>query len=149
MKQSKRKREAAADIDVPASTPLEPVVMPVQAPLQVSLATVTNAESGTATRGADKSIYKLAASCTVRDCAPLKMALSDLMPVESEAILDVSAIERIDTAVLQLLYAFVRDRKALNRNVAWQGGSECFLEAVQILGMSAHLDVKPSSSAAL
>jgi ABC-type transporter Mla MlaB component len=152
MKQSKRKRAAAVDIDA-APTPsalmqIEPVAVLAQAPLQVSQAPAANVTSETAKRCA-MSVYKLAASCTVRDCAPLKMALSDLMPVESEAVLDVSAIERIDTAVLQLLYAFVRDRKALNRKVAWQGNSECFLEAVQILGMSAHLDVKPSLSATL
>jgi ABC-type transporter Mla MlaB component len=148
MKQSKRKREAAADIDVSSPTVVEPVTMPAQAPLQVSLAPAANAESGAAKRGADKSVYKLAASCTVRDCAPLKMALSDLMQVESETILDVSAIERIDTAVLQLLYAFVRGRKALNRKVLWQGESECFLEAVQLLGMATHLDVPKTAGAA-
>ena len=144
MKQSKRKRDAAADIHVSTPTPMEPVAVPVQAPLMLA----ANAESGAAKRGAAMSVYKLAASCTVRDCAPLKMALSDLMHVESETILDVSAIERIDTAVLQLLYAFVRDRKVHNRKVAWQGDSECFLEAVQLLGMSVHLDVKLGSSAA-
>ena len=138
MKQSKRKREAAADIAaVPAPTPVKSVAVPVQAPHSHA----ANAESGTAKRSVANAVYKLAPSCTVRDCAPLKMALSDFINVESETILDVSAIEANRHRRIATLYAFVRERKTHNRKVMWQGSSECFFEAVQILGMETHLDV--------
>jgi anti-anti-sigma regulatory factor len=125
MKQNKRKREAAETaVAVEADDPVPTLAVPVQTPA-----------------------YKLAASCTVRDSASLKTALNDLVRVKGEAILDVSAIERIDTAVVQLLYAFVRDRKAQGDKVVWVGNSECFTDAVKLLGLATHLDVPQASGA--
>ncbi|MBC7984441.1 MAG: STAS domain-containing protein [Candidatus Obscuribacterales bacterium] len=85
--------------------------------------------------------YTFTPSCTVRDCAALKVALLDLLRVDGDVTLDVGAIERIDTAALQLLVAFVRDRKANSRNVLWAGSTASFYEAVNITGLGFALDL--------
>jgi anti-anti-sigma regulatory factor len=140
MKQSKRKREApAAVVDSITPSVAPPVVSKsvanaakAAAPLELVAVSASSAAAASAT-------YRLAATCTVRDCASLKTALSELMYAPGEAILDVSAIERVDTAALQLLYAFARDRKAQGGIVTWSGNSECFSEAVNALGLFASM----------
>lgn len=128
IKQTKRKREVAAAVTEPVAHAV------VAAPAAASPAKMP--------------VYKLAPSCTVRDCATLKTALSDLVDVQGEAVLDVAAVERIDTAVVQLLYAFVRDRKAQGGKVVWAGNSECFAEAVNLLGLATHLDMPHAAGGA-
>ena len=45
------------------------------------------------------------------------------------------APERIDTATLQVLYAFVRDRLAGDREVTWQGVPAALTDAARLLGV--------------
>jgi len=141
MKQSKRKRDAKIEAEVPAAAAAE-----VSAPVAVVTTTV---ELPAANASVATSIYKFAASCTVRDCVPLKTALSDFLGSNDETILDVSAMERVDAAAMQLLYAFVRERKARGGKVSWVGDSPSFSEAVRLLGLATHLDVTLRPSEAL
>jgi anti-anti-sigma regulatory factor len=55
--------------------------------------------------------------------------------------IDVHAVERIDTAALQLLCAFVRDRQAAGGQVLWTGCTESFSEAIRLLGLQKALAV--------
>jgi phospholipid transport system transporter-binding protein len=71
--------------------------------------------------------------------AKLKVALSRAAPVT----LDATRVTGIDTAGLQLLAAFVREREAGGRKVAWQGVTESFAEAAQRLGLAAMLAATP------
>jgi anti-anti-sigma regulatory factor len=95
-------------------------------------------------RAADHSqphTYALAASCTVRDSLALKSALLDLLMDQRPVTIDVRAVERIDTAALQVLCAFVRDRKAAGGTVLWIGCTESFCEAIRLLGLQRVLNV--------
>jgi len=139
MKQSKRKRDAKVTVETPAEVEVE-----TAAPLAVVAASAPddNATNSIAT-------YKFAASCTVRDCVPLKTALGDLLGVEGDTVLDVSAIDRIDAAAMQLLYVFVRERKTRGGKVTWVGESPSFTEAVTLLGLASHLDVPKNAGGAV
>jgi ABC-type transporter Mla MlaB component len=53
--------------------------------------------------------------------------------------LDVSAVERVDTATMQLLCAFVRDRIGRKQNITWRGESQALRDAVRLLGVGALL----------
>ncbi len=53
--------------------------------------------------------------------------------------LDVTRVTRIDTAGLQLLAAFVRERAMHDRPVHWRGESAALSMAAQLLGLSAVL----------
>ena len=62
----------------------------------------------------------------------LLKALNDEGPV----LLDASRVERIDTAGLQVLTAFVKDLRAANKSMQWQEPAESLCRAVQLLGLN-------------
>lgn len=55
--------------------------------------------------------------------------------------IDASAIEMIDTAVLQLLFAFVIKIKATNHQVHWINPSDEFVSRAEMLGLSRLMDI--------
>ncbi len=59
-------------------------------------------------------------------------------------MVDVTDVERVDTAALQLLYAFARDRKSRGLDVQWQGDSRGWREGTATLDPSAG---RPATSA--
>jgi ABC-type transporter Mla MlaB component len=81
----------------------------------------------------------LASSCTVKDAAQFKTALCACVDSPDCVVLDVAAVERVDTAALQLLCAFVRDRGARGLKVSWRGSSAALLEAAELLDMNSLL----------
>jgi ABC-type transporter Mla MlaB component len=79
----------------------------------------------------------LPAEC-LRSSAPrLHERLCALADAEEPVIIDVRALERIDTPSLQLLLAFVSARSAGQRAVQWRGPSRVLLEAARLTGMHA------------
>ncbi|MDH5602182.1 MAG: STAS domain-containing protein, partial [Gammaproteobacteria bacterium] len=52
-----------------------------------------------------------------------------------KVIMDVSNIERIDTASLQVLYAFIEEVKVNDVEIAWRSPSEAMITSVRLLGM--------------
>src|SRR5688572_7295035 len=78
-------------------------------------------------------------SCTVKDAAQLKIDLCTCVESAECVVLDVANVERIDTAALQLLCAFVRDRRAHGLKVLWRGNSAPLFEAAELLNMQALL----------
>src|SRR5690606_19082651 len=84
---------------------------------------------------AGEPIVVLAANCSVKDAAALKTSLCAIARESTEVTLDVSAVERVDTATMQLLCAFVRDRSGRNQSVAWRGESQALQDAVRLLGV--------------
>jgi anti-anti-sigma regulatory factor len=124
MKQAKRKRKSSPD----ATSDAMPE-MPVAAPV-----------SHEGVKPAATSVdYSLMPVCTIREGATLKSALLDMEDAERTVVIDVQAVERIDTAALQLLCAFVRERRAQGRRTQWTGNAAPFVEAVEILGLTTAL----------
>ena len=93
-----------------------------------TLASASASESASRAR-----VIALASHCTVKDAAALKLDLCAIAD-EADVTLDVGAVERIDTATMQLLCAFVRDRSLREQKVTWKGESECWRNAVRVLG---------------
>ena len=65
----------------------------------------------------------------------MKIALCRYLETEDCVVLDAANVERIDTAALQLLCAFVRDRQARGHKVQWQGTSTALQEAADLLAL--------------
>jgi ABC-type transporter Mla MlaB component len=65
----------------------------------------------------------------------LQLSLCGYLETPQCVVLDVANIERIDTAALQLLCAFVRDRNARGFKVQWQGSSAALQEAADLLAL--------------
>lgn len=81
----------------------------------------------------------LTSNCTVKDAVALKRSLCDVVNVAEPVTLDVAGVDRVDTAILQLLCAFVRARTAANRAVAWSGSSSALFDSARQLGLQAAL----------
>jgi ABC-type transporter Mla MlaB component len=81
----------------------------------------------------------LAAECTVADAGSLKERLAGLLNEPQTVTLDVTALQRIDTAGLQVITAFIRERTGLGRQVEWQGTAPVLATAAQLLGLGSLL----------
>lgn len=60
---------------------------------------------------------------------------------DSDVTIDASAVEMIDTAVLQLLFAFTRKVQAGDHQISWKNPSEEFVFRADLLGLSHHLGI--------
>jgi ABC-type transporter Mla MlaB component len=79
--------------------------------------------------------------CTVRNIPDLHQELVRRLNDSGPVSVDRTGIQRPNTALLQLLVAFVRDLRAQSRSVQWQGESASFDRAARVLGLSASLDL--------
>jgi ABC-type transporter Mla MlaB component len=77
---------------------------------------------------------RLPASASVRECAALKRQLLVLVESTDAVLIDVTDVENIDTAALQLLCVFGRERSAHDLSTIWQGDSPTFRTAATALG---------------
>lgn len=91
-------------------------------------------------------LVTLPANCTVQDAAALKRELLALASVAAPIALDARGAERVDTATVQLLCAFVRDRTANNLAVQWLGHSPAIAEAARLLGVQQMLSLSAAGS---
>lgn len=174
MKTSKRKRspksEAAAEAAVEVvSAPVdagnaEPVVVAEIAPesavpesalvestavLEAAVAEAPSAPTDTpADEPADEPVVVLAANCSVKDAAALKTSLCAVANESASVTLDASAVERVDTATMQLLCAFVRDRVTRKQGIVWRGQSKALHDAVRLLGVGALLNLDEAKGVA-
>jgi phospholipid transport system transporter-binding protein len=85
------------------------------------------------------SVLRLPAQCTIRDAAQLLAQL--LLRIEHSApvYIDAAKVERVDTAALQLLVAFLNDRKAQQRAVVWLECSDALMRAARSLDLTGAL----------
>ena len=73
--------------------------------------------------------------------ANMKERLVAALKKKSRIVLVADKIEKVDTAGLQLLYAFKLEVETLNKQLAWQKPSIAFKNACQSLGMTEALDL--------
>lgn len=80
-------------------------------------------------------IVALSSNSTVKDAQALKDQLMKLLELPEVVAIDVRSVERVDTATMQLLCAFVRDRAERNGAVEWLGSPPALVEAARLLGV--------------
>ncbi len=78
-------------------------------------------------------------SPTIRTINALQTELAERLDESGPLQIDAAAVDRVDTAGLQLLAAFVRDLRAESRQVEWVGCSDALSKAAQALGLHAAL----------
>jgi ABC-type transporter Mla MlaB component len=81
----------------------------------------------------------LASNCNVKDAVELKQSLCHHVADSAPVALEVGKVERVDTATMQLLCAFVRDRAAQQREVVWAGDTRVIRDAAHLLGVESML----------
>jgi ABC-type transporter Mla MlaB component len=85
---------------------------------------------------AGSAAFAIAAECTVADAGALKSGLAKLLEEDSTVTLDIGAVQRIDTAGLQVIATFVRERESQGRQVQWRGDAPALAAAAKLLGLS-------------
>jgi anti-anti-sigma regulatory factor len=81
----------------------------------------------------------LAAECLVVGASALKESLAGRLDEPRPITLDITALQRIDTAGLQVLTAFIRERASHDRTVEWRGSAPALTSAAHLLGLTSLL----------
>ena len=76
----------------------------------------------------------------INDARSLYQTLAEIEN-DSDVTIDASAVEMIDTAVLQLLFAFTRKVQAGDHQISWKNPSDEFVFRADLLGLSHHLGI--------
>ena len=79
--------------------------------------------------------FQLPVSAGVRESAALKQQLLGLIQLADAVLIDVTGVEAVDAAALQLLFAFSRERIANGLMTIWQGDSPTFRSAAAAMGL--------------
>lgn len=136
MKNAKKKR--AVRTSKPAAE------LPVETVAQPEIATAP----GEPAEAAAAAVVALPASCTLRDTIAMKAMLLPQLDATSAVTLDAAGVERIDTAALQVLAAFVRARRQRDAAVEWRGLNRTVANAAGLLGLAAQLGLPAEAGAA-
>ncbi len=84
-------------------------------------------------------VFVLSADCTVAESTALKSGLLEVLREPTPVTLDIASVQRIDTAGIQLIAAFVRERDSLGLQVEWRGAAPAFTSAARLLGVASAL----------
>ena len=88
---------------------------------------------------ADKTRLVLDSIITINDAQTMYTHLNSLLELKQDITIDASAVEMLDTAILQLLLAFVNKIKDQNRQVVWIKPSEEMINRATTLRLQAGL----------
>jgi ABC-type transporter Mla MlaB component len=129
-KTSKRKRAGAAAQATPSEEPTTPQVS-VDAP---AMPVEQQVEPAAAPASSDGPKIELPSNATVKDAEALKNGLLQWLDEPAPVVIDAGSVERVDTAVIQVLCAFVRDRAARGHAVTWRA-TQALLDAARLIGV--------------
>jgi anti-anti-sigma regulatory factor len=93
--------------------------------------------------------FAVAAECTVADSSSLKTSLAKLLDESGIVTLDISAVQRIDTAGLQVIATFIRERASQGRQVQWRGNAPAMVTAATLLGLGEIFKLPTSAAPAV
>jgi anti-anti-sigma regulatory factor len=86
-------------------------------------------------REAMPQTFQMDRQCTLREAEALKLALDAAEDSSGDLVVDASAVDRVDTAGLQLLIAFAARLKLIERQLVWQGVSPALRAGARQLGL--------------
>jgi len=148
MKQGKPKKAAAASNASSASTSELPDAAYVEQLLGATAPTAAVAnESAAAATNVTSGVIELPDQCLLRDAVEYRQRFVDCVNAESVSV-DVGAVDRIDTAFIQVLVSFARTRAAAKRPTTWQRVTAEFVASARLLGVQTTLSIPDVSDAA-
>jgi ABC-type transporter Mla MlaB component len=129
-----------------ASTVAEPMAEPVAEP--VTKAAAESIVTSPVVASADSQlVISLSSNSTVKDAASLKSALIKVVASPAVVSVDARSVERIDTATIQLLCAFVRERSQRKLGVKWLDCPKALVESSRLLGVHQILGLPEAGAA--
>lgn len=106
-------------------------------PSKSKRATATKTTKRVHVAGNEPAVVAAGAECTIAHAANLHAQLAAVIDEASPVSLDLSAVKRVDTAGLQVLAAFVRQRRLAGLMLTCVGAAEPFLGTAKLLGLGA------------
>jgi len=82
-----------------------------------------------------QTTYQLPSGCVINNAEALKQSMLAQINEDESIFLDGSSVSQLDTAGIQLLYAFVQEATLRNKPVQWSNPSEKLIEVAELLGM--------------
>jgi len=83
--------------------------------------------------------FRMDKQCTVREAEAFKLALHAAEDSSGDFTVDAGAVERIDTAGLQLLLGFAARLRVMERRLVWGAVSPAFRHGAAQLGLTGAL----------
>jgi anti-anti-sigma regulatory factor len=90
-----------------------------------------------AVRASKRSTITLGADCTIEHSPGLHQQLAKILADRACVTLDFTAVKRSDTAGLQVLAAFIRERREAGRAIELAGIQDNFFATARLLGLDA------------
>lgn len=90
-------------------------------------------------------ILHLKGQLNIHEVGSLKTRLGRFLDANQGVILDASKVEKIDTAVMQLLTAFCRSAGAKGIAVKWKNPNSRILHSAEILGLAKPLGLEDTA----
>ena len=88
----------------------------------------------------------LAADLGIEHADALKDDLMGALAANQPVVIDGASVERLHSAAIQALCAFVRDRRSAGLEVQWGSTSQCLREAAELLGVERMLGLQAGDS---
>lgn len=85
----------------------------------------------------------LANVADIRGVSALAAQLRELAATPEPVQVDASGLQRVDAAILQVLLAFVRERRPQGLAIHWRASTP-LTEGARLLGLSGALELEPS-----
>lgn len=104
------------------------------------------AKSSSETNDEAGAVVQLPADCRLAAQSAMKTQLEGVLH-QGDVVLDVSRLERIDTAALQLLVLFRRELARHGGALQWRGANEILYEAAGLLGLEQLLNLPAATPA--
>ena len=100
--------------------------------------TAAKGKSKTASKAETNSNPSMSLSpvLVINNAKALQQEIDNLLRANNDISIDVSAVEMIDTAILQLLLALALKQKSENHKVNWVNPSQIFRNNASLLGLS-------------
>jgi len=77
----------------------------------------------------------------IADVGELYAKLLSELAEGNEVSFDVSQIERIDAAALQVMYAYSKEVKTHGQNLTWSSPSEAFMRSARLIGLASTMNL--------
>jgi anti-anti-sigma regulatory factor len=79
--------------------------------------------------------------CNIQQAAELKARLVDELGPGKDLVIDGSAVEEVDTAIVQLLIAATAAARSQGGTLRWQSPSAALRRCAETIGLAAQLDL--------
>ena len=84
---------------------------------------------------------KLPAQLIINHVEDIQAQFNDIMDSGDEVVIDISDVEKADTACLQLLCVVQKSLTGIGQTISWQGSSEALVLTAKLIGVKAVLNL--------